>query len=382
MSTYIYMDYYKEFSCIGGECPLTCCAGWNIKLTDDEIEMYKNLPKPFSDEVMKNIDIEKKKFILPNGRCGLLTEDGWCRIVRECGEKMLSDVCTVFPRKADSFGSFCQAVVEMVCPVVAGYMLEEEQIHFGVEEIGEKTVHDVDKLYLTLSSVRRKLVDLLQMDRGKYYRGKIFVIFKVQEYLLELYQKKAALDRKRVERYVDSYLQPEHLDTIYRSFEVVEDKLKEQVKVLTGFFINDILENHIMDTIKKYVYFDHLCKEWLVDAEKFKTDLEGFKCYYRENYLYFPENYFVYVLFCDWIPKDMNMGKFGNNLIFRIVEFSIIQISAMTIWKEKGVLNKKDYEVVISGVDRFFAHSNEFRKIVEKNVKELDLMEALLLLVF
>ena len=29
---YIIPHYYKKFACIGGDCPDTCCAGWQIMI--------------------------------------------------------------------------------------------------------------------------------------------------------------------------------------------------------------------------------------------------------------------------------------------------------------------------------------------------------------
>ena len=29
---YIIPHYYKKFVCIGGDCPDTCCAGWQIMI--------------------------------------------------------------------------------------------------------------------------------------------------------------------------------------------------------------------------------------------------------------------------------------------------------------------------------------------------------------
>ena len=34
-------DYYKEFSCIAGACPDTCCAGWQIVIDDKSLKKYK-----------------------------------------------------------------------------------------------------------------------------------------------------------------------------------------------------------------------------------------------------------------------------------------------------------------------------------------------------
>ena len=38
---YVYPDYYRQFTCIGGECPDTCCAGWEIVIDDKTLEKYK-----------------------------------------------------------------------------------------------------------------------------------------------------------------------------------------------------------------------------------------------------------------------------------------------------------------------------------------------------
>lgn len=277
MSTNIYIDHYIKFSCIGGECPFTCCGGWGILLQDSEIEMYRNLPKPFSDEIMEHIDLNEKKFILnEDGKCALLTEDGWCRIVRGLGDEKLSATCTTFPRKITTYGSFLQIGVEMVCPVVAGYLLEDEPIQFVLKENDTAQVHEMDGLYLTLSDIRGKLVDMLQSQRGSFYRGKLYVILKIQEYITELYQKRSKLDRKRVDRYLDSYLKPENLQAIYDSLNEIEIKTEEQITVLSGFFYDSLLLKIIFEKMKDHIYFEHLFQGWMVDTELFKKGFNGF----------------------------------------------------------------------------------------------------------
>ena len=44
---YVYPDYYRQFTCIGGECPDTCCAGWEIACL---------FPKLFSKFLISNMD--------------------------------------------------------------------------------------------------------------------------------------------------------------------------------------------------------------------------------------------------------------------------------------------------------------------------------------
>ncbi|MGB8454189.1 MAG: hypothetical protein WCD89_17895 [Anaerocolumna sp.] len=57
--------YYDEFTCIGGECPDTCCAGWNIEVDKKSAEIYKNVPGEFGDKLRSLIkEDEKISFIL------------------------------------------------------------------------------------------------------------------------------------------------------------------------------------------------------------------------------------------------------------------------------------------------------------------------------
>ena len=157
------MDWWNDFSCIGGECPLTCCCtSWSIDLTEKEIEQYEKLDHPFRDTIVASIDKENKKMKEKDGYCPLLTKEGWCHIVRECGEQYLSNTCTAFPRHRMIFGDVVEQTVELVCPVVANYLFRKEKIAFEFGETDEKeTINSIDyTLYDTLSLVRTNLIEL------------------------------------------------------------------------------------------------------------------------------------------------------------------------------------------------------------------------------
>lgn len=40
---YTVPHYYKKFRCIAGECPDTCCAGWQIQIDPASLRKYKKL---------------------------------------------------------------------------------------------------------------------------------------------------------------------------------------------------------------------------------------------------------------------------------------------------------------------------------------------------
>ena len=49
-------DYYKEFSCIAGACPDTCCAGWQIVIDDKSLKKYKRVKGTFRNRLHNDID--------------------------------------------------------------------------------------------------------------------------------------------------------------------------------------------------------------------------------------------------------------------------------------------------------------------------------------
>ena len=41
---YVYPDYYRQFTCIGGECPDTCCADGRLSLMTKPLKSIRNIP--------------------------------------------------------------------------------------------------------------------------------------------------------------------------------------------------------------------------------------------------------------------------------------------------------------------------------------------------
>ena len=37
----VYPDYYRQFSCIAGDCEDTCCAGWEIVIDPKSQQRYR-----------------------------------------------------------------------------------------------------------------------------------------------------------------------------------------------------------------------------------------------------------------------------------------------------------------------------------------------------
>ena len=72
---YTFPNYYKEFSCIAGACPDTCCAGWQIVIDDQTLKKYQHFKGPFRNRLYNDIDWKEHVFRQYNRRCAFLTEE-------------------------------------------------------------------------------------------------------------------------------------------------------------------------------------------------------------------------------------------------------------------------------------------------------------------
>lgn len=101
--------FYKDFHCIGPECPTNCCHDWgNIFWQINEYEKLKNADTSdtlgaFIKFSFKRTKENKKDGYIINyntaGKCPMLSSGGLCLVQRELGEEYLSETCRNYPRR-------------------------------------------------------------------------------------------------------------------------------------------------------------------------------------------------------------------------------------------------------------------------------------------
>lgn len=361
---YLSMDWIDKFSCIGGLCKETCCAGWTISITEEEIARYKKLEHPFREELLAAIDEPEKKMKCPDGTCALLTEDGWCRLVRACGDEMLSKTCTVFPRYLVQYGDLIESTVEIVCPVVAEYLFDTEDIGFQFGEAETDRIGEMDYvLYDNLSLPRSYLTDMIQKYNNRYAFGKCYIIYSVMQKIQSLL-KEDALSREAVIQILLPYDEPRKSVMIMQECQKITDNYSQRAAIFQALLIQfyEIIYNLLPKLFKLDTGLDANIRKWLKDREALTEDITAYTGFFRENYIVMANNYLIYVLFHDWIVKDRE--KFGKKLELRMVEFSFFQLFAMSRWLREGKLDKSDFGQIIASVDRLFAHHQKFADAV------------------
>jgi len=117
-------DYYHKFKCIADKCKHNCCIGWEIDIDEDTFELYSALDTPLGKKLRENITGEMPHFELKeNDRCPMLTENGLCEIILECGEDALCDICSLHPRFRNFYSDFVETGLGLSCEEAARIIL-------------------------------------------------------------------------------------------------------------------------------------------------------------------------------------------------------------------------------------------------------------------
>lgn len=149
---YIYIDFYKQFHCIGSDCQNSCCSEWGIAFDPASADYYQNLDGEFGDFVRQNIswnESQKLAFVnlTPERKCPFLDEHGLCRIYIECGEDRMSDGCKVFPRtKLNHNGNSMRGFTLSCEEVLRILYIKPDPVHLCAE--GSTDIETMDDLMI------------------------------------------------------------------------------------------------------------------------------------------------------------------------------------------------------------------------------------------
>lgn len=263
-------EYYKDFSCIGGECIDTCCAGWEVDVDKKSSAYYKSVEGEFGDRLrsmLVDYPIEDRFILQEHGRCPFLNEKNLCDIYAELGEDKLCETCTDFPRHITEFGNTREIGISLSCPVAVELIMKRtEPIGFSVSENDEKIsqYNDIDAmLYYSLCQAREIAYTICQ-DRS----------FKIGHRAALLLDFASALQKKFEGNELDKVLE-KYKDEKYRRRRI--EKLKEKY---SGYKKSDA-------TLKKWlgVYdgLEHIKPEWEGILELISAYVDGGMQNVRDN---------------------------------------------------------------------------------------------------
>lgn len=162
-------SFYKDFKCIAGACPDSCCQGWEVDADPDSLDYYKTLTGDIREQIDSVLD--KDEFgntifrLADKKRCPFLNCENLCDMHIAIGGEHTPYTCRMFPRFINDFGGTREMGVSFSCPVAADMMFNlTEPMHF-VSEANDlpPQLNEIDaQTYFYLSKAREKAFSIVQ----------------------------------------------------------------------------------------------------------------------------------------------------------------------------------------------------------------------------
>ena len=262
---YIKPDFYDKFKCIAEKCTDNCCIGWEIDIDENALGKYNSINDGFGEELKGKIitsnDGNKCFKLCENERCALLNKNNLCKLIINCGEDYLCDICREHPRFYEWFLGFTECGLGLCCEEACRLLIENEK-PFSLlqesdgEEILLETKEEVAEAdtYIFISAFRDSLFDIL-FDEKIAFEDKLVKILSKTESLCN--------EKCKVRDYEKSL-------AFYKKTEPINDEWVTFIGNLSDTF-REILQSEIeFDKIKEnnmlyskilaYILYRHLSK--------------------------------------------------------------------------------------------------------------------------
>ena len=365
---YLKPHFYDKFACTAGECPDTCCAGWQIMIDEDSLERYGNEPGEFGKILRNSIDWEEECFYQNNRRCAFLNDDNLCDLYKALGPDALCDTCRMYPRHTEEYEGLRELSLSLSCPEAAKIILScKEPVQFLQEETEEEDdFEEFDfMMFSKLEDTRDILFSILQ-DRSL----PLILRMAVSEQLAESYQNCIEEGRQFD---VDDLLREcerHHKEGTLNEFilEYLPEKganaatlhewkrQKEELHVLRGLERLRPEWNQVLDGAEKYLYqgskekYHNICKEFHQMYGALSSHKEEWENLGEQLMMFFVYTYFCGAVYDDMVCSKMELALFS---VRWIQEFLIIR------WLENGKkLSMKDVEEISWRYAREVEHSD------------------------
>lgn len=244
-------SFYKDFKCIAGACPDSCCQGWEVDADKKSLEFYKTLDP--SLEIKQRIDkvLDKDEFdnviftLAPKKRCPFLNDENLCDMHIAIGGEHTPLTCQNFPRFFYDFGGTREIGVSYSCPVASDMMYNLDGHMTFEEEITPElpSLNDIDaETYFKLIKARKQAFQIIQDE----YKP-------LNERLLELLELGVNIQNE-LEEYDEGNDEIDFIDA-FKNPELINPEWQEKVNNPT---IKEIETNYSNENIASYFIYKYM----------------------------------------------------------------------------------------------------------------------------
>lgn len=365
---YIFPDYYGEFECIAGQCPDTCCAGWQIAIDHVALKKYKHTKGIIGNRLHNEIDWKNKIFRQYEGRCAFLNDKDLCDLYLEGGENLFCKTCKTYPRHVEEFDGLKEVSLSLSCPVVAHIIVgRKEPVQFLKRYREDSKVEEEEFDYLLFSKLedaRETIFRILQNRSLKINTRIAMILAMAHDFQLRL-DKNAIFETDALLQRYEKETAPERFEQ-KRQKDIKQASLGEKKRCLRIFF--SVFQN-----------LEILKPDWKLYLNERKREILSAKniSYINqidEEYDIVWEQlmmYFVYTYFCGAVYD----GRAYTRMKFSVFSTIMIRELSKALWISncRNIDQSKEILQDIAEVARRYAREMEHSDF-NKN-KVFDLLE-------
>jgi lysine-N-methylase len=136
--------YAERFHCLAGNCPDSCCTGWEIVVDAQTLQTYQTCSEAIGETIRQNLTHnEEQEWIFrnrENGDCPFWNQQQLCDLQIQAGDALLCETCRQFPRIPQDYTFFIEHVLSLACPEAARLILTQEEPFQAIETDDQQPV--------------------------------------------------------------------------------------------------------------------------------------------------------------------------------------------------------------------------------------------------
>lgn len=132
------ISFYDDFGCTAGKCIHSCCRGWMIPLTQEDIYRFRHEKGALKLALYAARSHSGMQcFNSGSGTCRFHTRDGLCSLQLKRGHDFIPEACRMFPRFYRNYGVFEERYIDPSCIEGARLLIENAQNLSLAESVGD-----------------------------------------------------------------------------------------------------------------------------------------------------------------------------------------------------------------------------------------------------
>lgn len=361
---YIIPHYYKKFTCTGGECPDTCCAGWQIMIDPASLKKYRQTKGALGSRLHNEIDWEEGAFRQYQKRCAFLNEENLCDLYIEGGgAEMFCRTCRLYPRHIEEFEGLREISLSLSCPEAANLILGcEESVRFLKAENPdrEETYEEFDFFLFTKLEDARTLIFQILQNREYPIRLRMAIVLALAHDLQERIDKNALFE---IDGLLRRYAKEHVWNWFQKKLDCLNAGISTQQEVLGNLFV---ILNHLEVLREDWKIYVKETKHILRESEISAEQRNEFQRVFTENTMEQLMVYFVFTYFCGAVYDEQAYGK----LKFAVAGSILIRELAKGMFLKNGTLEFSDIIEAARRYAREVEHSDFNKCKVEQMLQE------------